>query len=308
MNRCPLSYDLCGDEKYSARGLKMLSPRLTALLDFNYSKDEQLQEATRRASKLSIQGVQPKLSVRLNAQAKIFEIVDRGGTFILKPPHMIFPELVANEDVTMRLARASGIDTPVHGMIYARDGTLSYIIRRFDRIGHNKRLAVEDFAQLSEKSRETKYDSSMENVAHIIERFCTFAVLEKLKLFRLTIFSFLIGNEDMHLKNFSLITKDDLTMLSPAYDLLNSTIAINTVEELALPLMGKRSKISAKIIFDYFGKERLKLANSAIADEHNRFSTIMPTYKQILDTCFLSAGMRKNYLAVLEERTARLFG
>src|SRR5205807_127794 len=100
-----------------------------------------------------------------------------------------YPGLPENEDLTMRLAEQVGIEVPLHGMIYAADKTLSYFIKRFDRAGRSGKLAVEDFAQLSGASRDTKYESSMEKVARVIEEFCTFPALEKVKLFRLTIFN-----------------------------------------------------------------------------------------------------------------------
>lgn len=129
----------------------------------------------------------------------------------------------------------------LNGLVYSKVNSLTYFIKRFDRIGHNKKLALEDFAQLSGEDRHTKYKSSMENVIAIIEQFCTFPKIEFVKLFKLTLFNFLVGNKDMHLKNFSLITKDRKISISPAYDLLNSTIAQkNTKEEIALPLKGKK--------------------------------------------------------------------
>lgn len=284
----------------------MLAPKLDGLADFIYTKEEQIEQAAKHASKISIQGIQPKLSVRLNQVQKSFEIVDHGGTFILKPPHLIFPELVENEDLSMRLAKASGIEVPMHCMIYAKDGSLSYVIRRFDRYGHGKKLAVEDFAQLSEHSRETKYDSSMEQVARVIEHFCTFPLLEKLKLLRLTLFSFLIGNEDMHLKNFSLLTRENKIGLSPAYDLLNSTIVLNSSEEMALPIKGKRSKLSRTVLFDYFGAECLGLSSRSLEDEAQRFLDILPKWEALLDASFLSLAMRSKYRALLHERIDRL--
>jgi serine/threonine-protein kinase HipA len=200
MNRCPITYEDCQGGRYSLGGLKKLSPRLRSLKDFPFSAEEQVREAIFRAAKMSIQGVQPKLSVRLNVKEEIFEIVDKGGHYILKPQTVHYKEVPENEDVTMRLAKQIGIDVPLHGLLYSKDGSMTYFIRRFDRAGRNKKIPVEDFAQLSGKNRETKYDSSMEQVTSLIEKFCTFPALEKLKLFNLTLFNYLIGNEDMHLK------------------------------------------------------------------------------------------------------------
>ncbi|MFN3841565.1 MAG: HipA domain-containing protein, partial [Cyclobacteriaceae bacterium] len=95
-----------------------------------------------RAAKMSIQGVQPKLSVKLNIGKGIFEVTDTGGTFIIKPPQDYYPELPENEDLTMRLARVMGIEVPLHGMIYAVDGNRSYFIKRFDRLARGKKAAV----------------------------------------------------------------------------------------------------------------------------------------------------------------------
>ena len=188
MSRCPITYEECEGRKYSSNGLKTLSPRLNSLKDFPYSAEDQVREAMVRAAKMSIQGVQPKLSVRLNVNKGVFEIVDTGGRYIFKPQTKNYREVPENEDVTMRLAESIGIDVPVHGLVYSKDDTMTYFIRRFDRVGRNKKIAVEDFAQLSGKDRETKYDSSMEQIVSLIEQFCTFPAIEKLKLFNLTLF------------------------------------------------------------------------------------------------------------------------
>ena len=113
----------------------------------------------------------------------------------------------------MRMAAAAGVETPLHGLLYSKDGSLTYFIKRFDRDGKRK-LALEDFSQLMGLSRESKYDASMEKIAHVVSEHCTFPVLEHINLFRLTLVNFLLGNEDMHAKNFSLITRDWKVVLS----------------------------------------------------------------------------------------------
>ena len=244
MKRCLITYEpFEGDGDYSVSGLKLLDRNVTSLAPLSYTAAEQRQEALERAGKMSIQGVQLKLSAVLRVKAGAFDVVDRNGRFILKPPSLDFPELPENEDLTMRLAAAVGIEVPVHGLVRARDGSLTYFIRRFDREGRS-RVPLEDFAQLSGASRETKYESSMEKVAAVVDRFCTFPAIERVKLFERTFFSFLTGNEDMHLKNFSLITRRGRIDLAPAYDLLNSTIALKKPqEEMALPIRGKAEPV-----------------------------------------------------------------
>ena len=228
MNRCPITYEDCSEEKYSLRGLRMLSRRVTRLEDFPYSAGQQRREAIRRAGWMSIQGVQPKLSAVLTLAHSTFDIAESGGRYIIKPQMFEYPEVPENEDLTMKLAAAAGLEAPFHGLIHSKDGSLSYVIRRFDRTGRADKVPLEDFAQLLGCDRETKYSSSMEQVASILDRFCTFPALEKLKLFKLTLFNYLTGNEDAHLKNFSLIRRNDKVEMSPAYDLLNSTIVIDS--------------------------------------------------------------------------------
>ena len=146
MNKCPISYQPVENKKYSAEGLLLLSKNLTNLEDFPYAAKEQLKLATIYAEKLSIQGVQPKLSVNLNIKKACFEIVEKNGHYIVKPPHDFFEELPQNEDLTMKLAKACQISTPIHGMFYNKDQTLSYFIKRFDRGTKKKKFALEDFS------------------------------------------------------------------------------------------------------------------------------------------------------------------
>jgi serine/threonine-protein kinase HipA len=308
MNRCPISYELCGNEKYAVAGLQKLAPSLDTLNDFPYNKGEQLREAIARASKMSIQGVQPKLSVKLNKQKEVFEVVDAGGEYILKPQNDSYLELPENEDLTMRLAAAVGIEVPLHGLIYCKDGTRSYIIKRFDRLPKKKKVAIEDFAQLSEQTRETKYRSSMERVASVIEQYCTFPLIEKQKLFKLTIFNFLCGNEDMHLKNFSLIRRNDKVELSPAYDLVNTTIALpNPIEEIALTLGGKKNKLTREIFNNYFGSDRLGLTDITIQKALDSIEKEKGSWTNLIAISFLSNEMKERYVFLLESRWQRIF-
>jgi serine/threonine-protein kinase HipA len=306
MSRCPITYEECEGGKYSLKGLKKLSPKLKNLKDFPFSAEEQVKEAIARAAKMSIQGVQPKLSVRLDLKKEIFEIVDTGGRYIFKPQTTNYREVPENEDVTMRLAELIGIYVPLHGMVFSNDNTLTYFIRRFDRVGRNKKIAVEDFAQLSGKDRETKYDSSMEQIISLIDQFCTFPAIEKLKLFNLTLFNYLVGNEDMHLKNFSVIRRDLKVELSPAYDLLNSTIILNSHEELALPLCGKKNKLKKDDFFVYFAEERLGLTQKSIGQTVSRIVKAFPSWIALIQNCFLSDSKKTQYIVLLNKRFNKL--
>ncbi|MBM4250538.1 MAG: HipA domain-containing protein [Deltaproteobacteria bacterium] len=304
MNKCPITYAECGSNKFSAEGLKKISAKLSNLKDLPLDTNGLRQEAMLRATRLSIQGVQPKLSAKLNIRTESFEIVDAKGKFILKP-QADYPELPENEDLTMHLAEVVGFDVPVHGLIYAHDQSMVYFIERFDRLGHNK-IATEDFAQLAGANRETKYAYSMERLVGLIEKFCTFPVVEKSELFKRTIFSYLIGNEDMHLKNFSLITRDDIVRLSPVYDFVNSSIVLRDPEELALPLNGKKRGITRKLLLEYYGLGRLGLGQKVIDDHMQRFSRALPVFYDWIEKSFLSAAYREKYKALVNARATML--
>lgn len=308
MNYCPITLEAITDsELYSQKGLHWLSPTLKELKPLDFSAADLRQEAMRRAAKISIQGVQPKLSARLVPSQSQFEIVDKGGTYILKPPSELWPELPANEALTMTLGKTIGLDTPLHGLVYNKDKDFVYFIKRFDRFNKNQKHAVEDFAQLSMLTRETKYRSSMEKVAKIITAYCSFPMKEKIKLFTLTLFSYVVGNEDMHLKNFSIIQKDDLITISPVYDLLNTSIALESVsEELALPLHGKKHKLTRDDLLEYFGKEVLGLTNKLIDSIVEKFLTTQTTWGKLIQQSKLSQQMQQKYYELLDTRMSVL--
>jgi serine/threonine-protein kinase HipA len=307
MNRCPITYEpLPEGATYSQQGLKLLNRNLTSLAPLEFTAEQQRQEAINRAGKMSIQGLQLKLSAVLRITEGRFEVVSRGGKYILKPQSRDFAELPENEALTMRMAAAVRVEVPVHGLLRSIDGSFTYFIKRFDRKGRD-RLPVEDFAQISGESRETKYDSSMEKVAAVVDKFCTFPALERVKLFERTLFSFLAGNEDMHLKNFSLITRNEKAELAPAYDFLNTTIALRTArEELALPLRGKKSRLTRNDLLNYFARERLQINEGILSDVLSRFAKAIPAWRKLLEESFLSNGAKQKYLAILTERAERM--
>lgn len=305
MSRCPITYETISEGRYSRKALHKLSPKLDELLDLPYSVEEQIHEAETRATKMSIQGVQPKLSAKLNVKGKVFEVVDTGGRFILKPQNQLYRCLPENEAITMHLASAVGIETPFHGMIYAKDDTLTYFIKRFDRQGYRKR-ALEDFAQLAGLSRVTKYNYSMERLVPILEQHCTFPKLEKLKLLRLTLFNYLVGNEDAHLKNLSLIRLNQKIQLSPAYDLLNTTIVMKATEELALPLNGKKNNLNRNLFFNYYAIDRLNLTERVIDQVDQEFRSSIDSWESLIEKSFLTEELKQEYWEVVCQRRAIL--
>ncbi len=309
--RCPLSYEsLRGRAPYSLRGLRALDPRLRRLAPLGFTSPELRAEARDRADKMSIGGVQPKLSAVLHIGSTgegAFEVVDSGGEYILKPATE-YPEVPANEDVTMRMAATASVETPWHGLVRTRDDDLCYVIRRFDRLSTGAKLAVEDAGQLLGLPREGKYDASMERLARALLGSATLPAAEALALWRLVLVVYLTGNEDAHLRNFSLLTDvSGRIRLTPANDLLNYTIVLSSpTEELALTLAGKKSGIS-RANLHAFAADRLALAPAASRRVLDAVAAVQPTWDDLLARSFLSESMKARYAAVLERRRAVLF-
>jgi serine/threonine-protein kinase HipA len=207
----------------------------------------------------------------------------------------------------MRMAAEVGIEVPVHGLLRAKDASWVYFVKRYDREGRTGKVHVEDFAQLSGATRETKYDSSLERVVQLVEQFCTFPAIEKPKLAKRLLFCFLTGNEDMHLKNFSIWMQDGVVSLTPAYDLLNSTLVLeNAKEESALPLQGKMRKLTKELWLDYFCKERLKLNESQIDKIVKELQKAMPAFNRLIGQSLLSEDRQAGYRTILHARAKKL--
>lgn len=293
---------------YSSAGLRMLSPGLKLLKTLPFDADEQRRIAAEMAEKISIQGVQPKFSAVLSPSKGEFQVVDSNGRYILKPPHRDYPQLPENEALTMDLARRAGIDTPPFGLVSNIDGTYTYFIRRFDRRAKKGKISVEDFAQLSQASRDTKYRSSVEKVADVVEKFCTFPLPEKVKLWRRILVAFLTGNEDMHLKNYSLLTYKGKTELSPAYDMVNTTLVLKAPkEESALPLRGKKAKLSREDLVDYLALERLGLRPPLTERVLRELRAVSARWRERIQRDLLAPSLKTAYLELVEERCERLF-
>ena len=308
MANCPINLEpLPAGRSYSEAGLRSIHSKLKHLEPLEYSYAAQLAEVRQRSDKMSIQGVQPKLSAVLKLKDSSFALVDRGGRFILKPNPLAYEEVPANEALTMRMATEVGIEVPAHGLLRAEDDSCVYFVKRYDRVGRTGKVHVEDFAQLSGATRVTKYDSSLERVVQLVEQFCTFPAIEKPKLAKRLLFCFLTGNEDMHLKNFSIWMQDAVASLTPAYDLLNSTLVLeNAKEESALPLQGKKRKLTKELWLDYFCKERLKLNEGQIDKIIKDLQKAMPAFNRLIKQSLLSEDRQAGYRTILHARAKKL--
>lgn len=256
--------------------------------------------------RIAVPGVQAKLSLSLIDEVLNRKNVTRltvvgalGGNYIFKPPSNTYPEMPENEHLTMKIAEAFGIQTVPSSLIRLQSGELAYITKRIDRTLNGQKIHMLDMFQITEAV--DKYKSTMERVAKALREFSADTLMDQLKYFELTLFCFLTGNNDMHLKNFSMIEKDGKWSLSPAYDLLNVNLANpKDKEELALSMEGKKRKFT-RLHFERFGAH-LGLNNKQIQGVFNRFEKNKSIAKSLIDLSFLSEGSREKYWKIMENQ------
>lgn len=246
----------------------------------------------------TVTGVQAKLSLDISrsqaGEHQRFTIVGLWGRYILKPQTDCFANLPENEDLTMHMAEAVGIKTVPHSLIRFADGELCYITRRIDRTKKGAKIAMEDMCQLSERLTEDKYKGSYERIAKLIRKHSSAPLLDVINFWEVVLFSWLTGNADMHLKNFSLFRPSDDYMLTPAYDLLSTALAMpEDEEELALTLNGKKKRIKR----DDFEKAMRDsgMDEKAITNLFNRFLKAVPKWHGLIEDSFLPPDLREAY-------------
>jgi serine/threonine-protein kinase HipA len=269
------------------------------------SSSEIALEAQKAAGKLSISGVQPKLSMRLEGAQLV--PVARDGQFILKPQTQEFAELPTNEYVCMSMGTRFGLRVAQCLLLELSDGTPAYVVKRFDRYKKGRRvekLACEDMQQIL--GGPNKYAGSHEQIAQAVRRHCTFAPLELQRLFELVIFNFVIGNGDAHRKNFSLLTDSDGTIaMSPAYDLVSSRLAIPTeTDELALALNGKRNRLHCGDFLAFAGQ--LSIAPEYAERRIAKLVHLGSELAEMIDASGLSSDLRQRLAEIVADRLDRL--
>jgi serine/threonine-protein kinase HipA len=311
MNKCLFCYQPLekGQQDFHPSCAKKLFGSAQApVIDFDMKQLEELGKQIIIKSK-AVTGVQPKLSLNVEKhrnEPSRLTIVGLHGDYILKPPYSQFKELPANEDITMHLAELVKIKTARHGLVRLKSGELAYITKRFDRNKGGK-IAVEDFCQLSENLTEYKYRGSVEKIGKLSYSFTTNQGFEAQRLFELVLFCYLTGNADMHLKNFSLIENEQQEYeLAPAYDLINTTIAMPAdKEESALTINGKKSKLNRND-FQVLATS-LKITDKALQAIYSRFESVLPIWVSWVNQSFLSKHMQEEYIELLNERYKKLF-
>lgn len=301
----PLDKQASGDF-HEACSMKFFRTKTPPVFDYSLAQMKDLAKDVVERS-VTVPGVQPKLSLTIvseileTGRRKRLTIVGAlGGNFILKPPSANYPEMPQNEHVTMRIAEeAFGMRTVPSSLIRLQSGELAYITKRIDRTDNGDKIHMLDMFQILEAF--DKYKSSMERVGKAINAYSSNTLLDLLYYFELSIFSFLTGNNDMHLKNFSMINGGNNWTLAPAYDLLNVSIANpDDNEELALTLDGKKRKLKLDH-FIQFGLG-LGLNERQIQNTYKRFQNKKDVAFKWLDNSFLSDEYKQSYKATMDHR------
>ena len=285
---------------------KFFGMREAPLLEYRHEDLDQLAEQVIRAQ-TSLTGVQPKLSLNLSKHegCSRLTIVGLWGEYIFKPQTDLYPQLPENEDLTMHLAEATKIRVVPHSLIRLADGKLGYITKRIDRTKKGEKIDMEDMCQLTLHPTEYKYKGSHEQIAKVIKQHCDMPKLDLTNYMQVLLFCFVTGNNDMHLKNFSLYRPSNGYQLSPAYDLINVAIANpEDKEELALSLSGKKSNLKLN---DFLRTATtMGLEKNVVMHLIDNMRKAIPKWKSLIHASFLSEEMKDKYEQLIMSRMNRL--
>lgn len=274
-------------------------------LDYTRAQMDELAAQVIR-SQTTLTGVQPKLSLNLDKHkdSQKLTIVGLWGDYIFKPQTERFAMLPENEDLTMHLAEIAKIKIVPHTLIRMKDGSIGYLTKRIDRKADGEKIAMEDMCQLTERQTEHKYRSSYEQIGKAIRKYSTNAQLDMVDFLERVYFSWLTGNNDMHLKNFSLYSPAGEPVLTPAYDLLNVAIS-NPVddEELALNLNGKKKHMKDA---DFRNAYRTCGVPEIVFDRvKKKYVDLLPKFEEEIHASFLSDEIKTLYIELLHRRHAQ---
>lgn len=312
MSRCLFCYKELFDNEIDFH--KSCSKKIfgtTIAPELPYSRDN-LTELAKQVirSQTTLTGVQAKLSLDIKKggrnETERFTIVGLWGRYILKPQTERFAHLPELEDLTMHLAEMAKIQVVPHSLIRFSDGELCYITRRIDRTENGEKLAMEDMCQLTERLTEHKYKGSYEQIAKVIQKYSSVPKLNLINYWEQVVFSWITGNADMHLKNFSLYSKVYQEYnLTPAYDMLSTALVMTEdTEELALTLNGKKRKIR-KLDFE-ISMRASGLEEKVIRNIFNKFLKVKDKWFDFIDISFLPEEMKIAYKDIITNRLTLL--
>lgn len=283
--------------------------QLAPVLPYQLSEMEKLAKEVAGQS-VTVPGVQPKISLgwiktilESGHQGRLTIMDALQGNYILKPPNADYPQMPENEHLSMKLAELFKIDIVPVNMIRLASGELCFITQRIDRNPDGSKNHMIDFLQILEL--EDKYKGTMERLGKAIGELSVNPLFDQLRFFEITVFNYVIGNNDMHLKNFSMFHSASGWVLSPFYDLLNVKMILpKDKEDTALLLGGKKENFN-KTYFDRLG-EGLRLNNKQISSVYKRLGKWLPAATALIESSFLSEERKKMYTKLIAERVRLL--
>ncbi|MHC5352767.1 HipA domain-containing protein [Myroides sp. LJL115] len=313
MNKCLYCYQgLQADatqEYHEKCAQKFFDSKIAPVLPYKMSDMVSLAKEVVERS-VTVPGVQPKLSMGVindalqdgtSGRMTILDALE--GFYILKPQNEQFKQMSENEHLSMRLAEFFKISVVSSSLIRLASGELCYLTKRIDRTPQNTKIHMIDFLQILEL--ESKYLGTMEQLGNTIGELSTHTLLDKFRFFELAVFNFIIGNNDMHLKNFSMIHSDAGWVLAPAYDLLNVKIILpKDDEEIALLLGGKKKNHNRKY-FEQFAS-LLQLNKKQMSAVFNRISKWLPKAEKLIRESFLSEELKVDYIKSINRQINQL--
>lgn len=281
---------------------KFFGTATAPILDYTREEMDEL-AAQIIKSQTTLTGVQPKLSLNLDKHkdSQKLTIVGLWGGYIFKPQTERFAMLPENEDLTMHLAGIAKLKIVPHTLIRMKDGSIGYLTKRIDRTKNGEKIAMEDMCQLTERQTEHKYQSSYEQIGKAIRKYSAFPQLDMVDFLELVYFSWLTGNNDMHLKNFSLYSPAGEPVLTPAYDLLSAAISNPADdEELALNLNGKKKRIQD---FDFIATFKTCGVPEIVFNRiKKKYLDLIPKFEEEIHNSFLSEELKISYIDLLHRK------
>jgi len=254
----------------------------------------------------SLAGVQRKISVGIHAGRRTLRVeLGGGGRFILKPQVPEFPALPENEHLTMELARGFGLAVPDRTLLELADGTLAYVVVRFDRPPEGGKRRQEDFCQLRLLPPASKYDGTAIDCANVIRRYSTEPGADLVRLFETFVFAYWVGNGDLHQKNLSLLADESgRHLLSPAYDHVCTALYPGLDSRLGLPLAPDESRADRAAWLRFARHCGIPERGARRILERPRGA--LRAAAATLDRSHLPAALQPRYLEILRARAAVL--
>ena len=318
-----------GYESYSPVARKILfdGKEVSHYMDVPSPSEDsaEAKEAIRNAGRISMSGVQPKFSMVVDTESASLRYAreDEQGTYILKPRpngyHILNKEYcAANEHLTMQIAsQVYAIETAANALCFFKNGEAAYLTRRFD-VHSGGKYQQEDFAALMGYTKahggsDYKYcNASYEECAEVVRRHVKAATIDVARFFRLVVFNFITLNDDAHLKNFSLVDRGGEYRLSPAYDLINTSLHLVEPRIFALDrgLFREGMKLSdthqvSRADFEEFGR-RIGLPERVVKRELDTFAKENPMIKMLIERSFLSDALKRQYELSMDYRRKML--